>query len=223
MTMLVSLNDMKNYLGISLVDTSHDTFLTQQITVVSDSIEEYCARAFSQTTYSQTFFEDDMPCEIGNELTLFHYPLVSVTSVKERDDYASVSETDVTDFLPVKYLGMLKKLPDGTSNPWFYYGRVLEVVYVAGFSAVPTPIAQVVYSIVSDKYSKKVSGVDIGFGSDVQRVSIPGVISVDYDYTLTANDRKSPMGMLLGNYLNVLDCYRSERALVGQVSVVYVD
>ncbi len=222
MTMLVSLNDMKNYLGIPLPTTTYDTFLTQNITLVSDAIEEYCGRSFTQQTYVQTIFKNDLPCEIGRELYLFHYPLISINTVKERDSYASVVEYGVTDFLSVKYLGMLKKLPDCTSNPWFYYGPVLEVEYVAGFATVPTPLAQVVYSIVGDKYNKHISGINTDFGSDVQRVSIPGVVSIDYDYSLQANDRKSPLGMILGNYLNVCDAYRSERSLVGEVKTIYV-
>lgn len=223
MTMLVSLNSMKNYLGIPLVNTTHDTFLTDNITLVSDAIEEYCNRSFTQQTYVQTFFKNDMPCEVGKELRLFHYPVISITSVKERDTYASTVEYSVTDFLSVKYLGMLKKLPDCTSQPWFYYGRVLEVEYVAGFSSIPVPLTQVVYAIVGDKYSKHTSGVDTNFGSDVQRVSIPGVVSIDYDYSLQANDRKSPLGMILGNYLNVCDAYRSDRSIIGEVRAVYVD
>jgi len=98
----------------------------------------------------------------------------------------------------------------------------LEVEYTAGYSDIPSVIEDVVFNVVEQRYNKKASGVALSFGNDVQRVSIPGVMSVDFDYTLQANERQSKYGMILGNYGNVLDPWRSERALIGEIKDNYV-
>jgi hypothetical protein len=77
-------------------------------------------------------------------------------------------------------------------------------------------------SIIEERYNKKKSGISLNFGSDVQRVSIAGTISVDFDYSLQSNERVSAYGTILGNYINVLDQYRSERVLTGSGMITYV-
>ncbi len=47
-------------------------------------------------------------------------------------------------------------------------------------------------------------------------------MSIDFDYTLQANERKTGFGMILGNYVNILDQYRSERPLIGAIKENYV-
>lgn len=69
--MLDTLSNVKNRLGITTSD--YDTFLTQQITLVSDVIEAYCRRKFLTDSYTQTFYSDEsIPSSAFN---LFHYPL----------------------------------------------------------------------------------------------------------------------------------------------------
>jgi hypothetical protein len=207
--MLVTLNDMKNYLNIPLTDTSQDVFLTQQLQYISDVIEQYCGRKFLQATYTQTFYFDDF-LVYPKELELFMFPLVSVTTIEEDgepiDDYRS-------------------QLPSATlirPKGWFQTGEELIVEYVAGYTAAPIPVRQVVFDLVQERYNKQNSGVPLNFGSDVQRVSIPGTISIDFDYTLTSNERQNGFGSVLGKNMNILDFYRSERAIIGNGRLVYV-
>ena len=70
---------------------------------------------------------------------------------------------------------------------------------------------------VVDERNNKINNIAPNFGSNVQRLSIPGTMSIDFDYTLQANERSSSFGMFLGNYINVVDYYRSERVAIGQV------
>jgi len=205
--MLVTLDDMKNYLGIPLVDTTYDAFLTEQITVISDSIENYCGRKFALGSYTQTFYYDDFRT-IKKELYLFHYPVTSVTSIEENDE----ALVPVEDYRVANTSGKIVK-PRG----FFSYAGNVEVIYEAGYATIPSIIQHVVKSLVSEKYNKKVAGVDLGFGPDVQQISIPGTINVSFDYTLQSNERKNAFGMILGNYLNVLDSFRSERSLLGTI------
>lgn len=202
---LVSLNDMKTYLNVS--GTDYDTFLQTQIDIVSEAIENYCRRKFAQATYTQTFYSNDYP--LSSVMELLIYPVISITSVIQ-DDVA------ITDYRLQKDIGRLIS-PTG----WFV-GEETVVIYSAGFATIPETIKSVVYSVVEERYNKKVSGVGLNFGSDVQRVSIPGTISIDFDYSLSNNERSTPFGLILGNHLNVLDFYRSDRAVLGQGTVTYV-
>lgn len=207
--MLDTLSNVKSRLGIS--GTGHDDFLTAQITLMSDAIEGYCRRKFLSATYDQTFYRGDQP--VGSIMELFHFPLISVTSITEDGVVL-----DSSNYRLHKPTGRIVR-PSGS----FFWPLTTVVRYVAGYSACPTPVLSVLDSLVQERYNKKTSGVDLNFGSDVQRISIPGAISIDFDYTLNNNERKSAFGVLLGSNMNVLDPYRSERAVLGEGKLTYVE
>lgn len=216
--MLVSLSDMKTYLGETTTD--YDDFLTQQITVISDSIEAYCMRKFNSTSYVQTFYKEDIIQRgyVIDELTCYQFPIISVASVVEKYDDGADTGVAVTDYrFHAGTAKIIKKKYTGT----FFCRDLVEVTYTAGYAEVPAPITQAVYSLVQQNYNKKKNGIDINFGSDVQSVAIPGVINIQYDYTLQNNEKSSTMGMILGSWTNVLDIYRSERAVVGDIRLAY--
>lgn len=223
MALLVTLSDMKSRLGIT--GTTYDDFLTEQITMVSEAIENYCGRVFTSTTYTQTYYGDDYRNDNDAEkLITFHYPVTAVTSIKEirKDSDGNDSETTTLttdEFRHHPDSGIFKKTySSGQPRFWFTeYGYVsrVEIVYTAGYVTIPFTIQEVVYALVTERYNKHVNNLNINFGNDVQRISIPGVMSVDFDYTLQANERKNAFGMILGNYANVLDMYRSERVISG--------
>ena len=211
MSMLVTLADMKTKLGIS--DTSQDTFLTEQITLISDTIEAFCRRKFGQANYTQTWYEQDMKNKT-NTLITYMFPIISVTSV---------TIDDTTVLAPTDY--RLHK-PTGTFTPTdscLTWADKLVMVYSAGYATIPSIIQEVVYSLVTERYNKKTAGIDLNFGSDIQRISIPGTMSIDFDYSLQNNERKTTFGVILGNYLNVLDYWRSERAIIGSGELKYVE
>ncbi len=207
--MLASLADVKTYLGISTDDD--DTFLTQQITLVSDVIEAYCRRKILEADYSQTFYRGDYnPSKL---VELYYFPVSAVTSI-EVDEVALDPET----YRLHKPTGRIT-----STEGSFFIGEETIVLYTAGYAELPTPIMSVLSSIVGERYNKKKSGVDLNFGTDVQRISIPGAISIDFDYTLANNERKSTYGTILGNYVNILDDYRSERSVIGSGKLEYVE
>lgn len=208
--MLSTLAEVKARLNIS--GTTDDTFLTAQITLISDTIEAYCRRVFNETDYIQTFYQDDYaPTAL---MELFHWPLTDVASIEEDDE---VLDTD--NYRIHKPSGRITRM-DSSS---FFRAEETVVTYSAGYAAVPSIILSVLDSIVQERYNKKISGVNLNFGSDVQRISIPGAISIDFDYSLNNNDRKNDFGVILGNNLNLLDQYRSERAVLGNSKLVYVE
>lgn len=207
--MLVTLADMKTYLNIDVADTSNDAFLTTQIEIVSEAVEGYCRRKFEKRTYTQTFYSDDYPRSSTIQLAV--YPVSSILSV-----------TDGTlDTLRLNKPSGILKRKDG-----YFFGVDETVIeYVAGYeyADIPKLIKSVVYGVVEERYSKKSSGIGLNFGTDVQRVSLPGTISVDFDYTLSNNDRTTTFGGIIGNYLNVLDSFRSERAIYGAGALTYLE
>lgn len=207
--MLDTLSNVKTRLGIT--GTTYDTFLTEQITLASDVIEAYCRRKFLADDYEQTYYRGDyQPCGL---LELFHYPLNTVASVEEDGEVL-----DPTEYRIHKPTGRLLR-PDGA----FFISEETVVTFNAGYSATPSIVLSVLDSIVQERYNKKVSGIDLNFGSDVQRISIPGAISIDFDYSLSNNDRKSAFGSILGNNANLLDQFRSERAVLGEGKLIYVE
>lgn len=215
---LVTLEAMKTYLGVS--GTDFDAFLTEQIALFSSAIENYCCRKFTQTSYTQTFYKSDFVREDDSHaLPMFHYPIISVASVKEVCG-ENESPLIASDYRINGQLGFIYRFISGMKSRWFLrlgYDATVVVAYSAGYATIPPEIQAVVKSLVEERYNKKKSGIELNFGSDVQRVSIPGVISIDFDYTLQSNERATKFGTLLGNYVNVLDYFRTERALIGSI------
>lgn len=196
-------------------DSTYDVFLTEQVTLISEAIEGYCGRIFAEDTYVQTFYQDELERQavLPSELYLYHYPVVSVEAV-------TLGTPPTEDFTEYRVVGKSGKIV----NPcgWYDNGDI-EVEYTAGYDVIPTMIKHVVYNLVEERYNKKIAGVNLNFGSNVQRVSIPGTISLDFDYTLQANERVNAFGMYLGDYMNVLDSFRSERTLIGDIRNKYVE
>lgn len=209
---LDTLSNVKTRLGIT--GTTYDTFLQNQIDLVSEVIEAYCRRKFTQATWKQNIYrEDSHPTK---RFVLFHFPVQSITTLKEDGTTVSASEYRLN-----KPSGTIT----GVDGRTFLCAKDTEITYVAGYASgeIPKPILDVLDGIVQERYNKKSSGVSLDFGSDVQRISIPGAISIDFDYSLSNNERTSAYGNILGNRANVLDDYRSERAVVGSGKLEYVE
>ena len=214
---IVTLQEVKDYIGIS--DNTYDTFLTDYIDLVQTAMENYCNRKFDETTYTQTYYEEDIEFKRKPELYTFHYPLVSISSITED---TTVLTTD--EYRAKLNNGKITRVCDHRKLNWFRGCPLVTMVYTAGYTDLNAPrdLKQVIYSLVEEAYNKKSSGVPINFGQDVQRVSVAGVMSIDFDYTLNSNERSSAFGMILGSWGNVLDYYRSERALTGEIFENYV-
>ena len=208
--MLDTVNNVKGRLGITTSD--NDAFIENQIKTISDTIEAYLRRKILSADYIETFYrEDHRP---SNSLRMFFYAVTEIESIEEDGELVDEDEYRIH-----KPTGTVLKNNRGIFN----CGNDIVVKYTAGFETCPTPILRVLDSLVNQAYTKKVSGVGLDFGSDVQRLSIPGAMSIDFDYSLKNNEQSTAFGMILGDYLNVLDYYRSERAIVGSNTLEYVE
>lgn len=208
--MLDTLANVKTRLGIT--GSAYDTFLTEKITLVSDVIEAYCRRKFLTADYIQTFYRDEN--QKNKKIELYHFPVTAVASIEEDGE---VLDTDY--YRLHSPTGWVR----GVDGKYFFCAEETVVEYTAGYATCPTPVLFVLDNIVGEYYNKKVAGVELNFGSDVQRISIPGAISIDFDYSLSNNERKAAYGTILGNNANILDDWRSERAVVGSDKLEYVE
>lgn len=207
--MLDTLANVKTRLGITTSDD--DTFLQTQIDLVSDAIEAYCRRVFLAGNWVQTFYRGDyIPSRL---VELFYFPLISIASIIE--DGVTLDSSQYRIHKPTSRII--------SPHHGFFYAQETVITFNAGYDTTPKPVLSVLDSIVNERYTKKKSGVDLNFGNDVQRISIPGSISIDFDYTLTTDDRTDPFGIILGNNLNILDFYRSERSIVGDSKMRYIE
>ena len=223
---LVTLADMKTYLGE--VTTTYDVFLQAQLDLYSSAVEGYCGRVFTSTSYTQTYYKDDLPQEL-RKLSLYHYPVTAIASISQITSFegadTATTVLDAYDYRPNLNGGTILKLSSGVIIHWatdMGYDERIDVAYTAGYTTIPLEIDAVVKQLVETDYNKKISGVPLNLGPDVQSIAIAGVINIAYDYSLQANERKNKFGMLIGNYANVLDSFRSERALLGEVRENYV-
>jgi len=208
--MLVTLAETKTYLNIVSLNTDHDAFLNDQITILTDVIQAYCRREFLSASYVQTYYSTDY--DRGQMISTFHFPLVSVASISE--DGIVLDPAAYRIHYPT---GQIVR-PFGC----FYWAEETVVTYTAGFATTPSPVKSVILNLIQERYNKRNSGVDLNFGSDVQRISIPGSISIDFDFSLSNNERKSAFGTIIGSQANVLDYYRSERAITGSGKLAYL-
>ncbi|GEM_PF-3424573 len=207
--MLIAVSDIKNYLGIPQVDTTWDSFLAYQSELTSNAVEMYCGRSFYHKEYIQTFNVADYSNTAFDNLLLYHFPITSLTSVKLDGSLTS-------DYRLNKGNGLLLSIYRNFSC------QVLEVRYFAGYQVLPKVLEFVILSIIEQNYNKKKSGVSVGFGNDVQSISISGVMKIDFDYSLESNQRKNAFGVIVGSFANILDSFRSERVLSGSDKIVEV-
>lgn len=207
--MLVSLDDIQTYLGLTDSELNeYEDFLVQQEKFLSSTVQNYCGRLFSTpANWKQTFYLSDFDnTNRVKEIFLYHYPVNSITEIKEGDE-------TITDYR-MQSDGRIVRT-DGYENRkyWFLDDNKLEVTYNAGYAATPDEVALVILNLIEERYNKKKAGINVNFGNNVQSVAIPGVMNIQFDYTLQSNERSVRFGMILGDWVNVLDHFRTERVL----------
>lgn len=231
---LITLAELKVALGNPTTDATQDAFLQGEIDLYSEIIESYCARKFIQSTYTQQFYRDDFPQDSVGFIRLYHWPVTIISSIQliTRSESGDTTET-LTANSDYRFhnTGKIKRLCNYIPRTWdgdfgssWYASTEIQIDYTAGFlvADVPLPIKNTMYAIIDERWRKYLQGQELNFGKNVQRMSVPGVISIDYDYTLTQNERERKFGMFLGDYANALDFYRSDRALIGNITEPYV-
>ena len=206
-----------SFLG-NVLNATNDEFLLDQMAIVQQAMENYCGRVFEAQSYIQTFYRDEELQDHSSQLPLYHYPLLTAPVVTD-----ITNNSPITAFRAHPPTATLIKVEESVRTSWFCGTNEIQVEYSAGLGTIPADLKSVMKALVEERWNKYSSGIALNFGNDVQRISVPGVMSIDFDYTLQTNERKNSFGMILGNYANVLDFYRSERRLVGTIRKAYVE
>jgi uncharacterized phiE125 gp8 family phage protein len=126
---LITLNQAKDYLSISLADTSQDSWVETLINSASDRIERHCLRSFKSAS-RQTVFDGNG----NNEVVLPHWPVTAIADVRVDSErvFGTDTKLETVDFGIVD--SMVLRLhatlfPSGSQN--------VQVNYTAGYTAVP--------------------------------------------------------------------------------------
>lgn len=148
---LVTLNDTKDYLGVSV--NTDDDLIKRLINSATKMIENYCDRRFLSTAYSNERYSGDG----GHYLFLRNYPATSLTSIEYMTgDYNSPNwEAYDSEFYSIVTTD--EKNGGVIYNDIPFYGgeNNLRVNYTAGYTTIPEDIQQACLDLVSWFYKKR--------------------------------------------------------------------
>jgi hypothetical protein len=132
-TDLLTLDEAKLLLGLSLTDTSHDAQLTMQITIFSETIATLCNRVFAKETLTETWRE-----VYNGRLFLSHWPVKTI-------DIQTVTSAGIPcDWALEERTGKLSHISPGDpiTTPW---DPPAVVTYTGGYdlpTEAPMPLKQ---------------------------------------------------------------------------------
>lgn len=143
MTDLTTVTSLKAYLGITTLDD--DSLLASMITAYSTEVISWLNRDIALTTYTEQLSGDG-----GRVLMLGNYPIQSITSL--------TIDGIVIPARPA--YGQNGYLFDGDSVVLFGYVFTrdflnVQITYSAGFTNIPTDLAQAVNEIVALRYRER--------------------------------------------------------------------
>jgi hypothetical protein len=128
-----------------------DTFLTNAIARVSDFIRRHTGRALTQTTLTELHDGKGSPFIVTRDL-----PIISVTTLHESTDHVFDATTLIAaaDYVVDKAAGRIFRKG---GLPFTRWPMTVQVVYVAGYTAIPLDIEQIAIDAVSWKYLHRTS------------------------------------------------------------------
>ena len=152
---IVTLSDMKDYLGIT--STSYDTLLNSLIEGFSDLAREYCGRTFDYDTYNETL---DIDYDFMDRIILAEYPVDTVVAVTDYDTLVSSDYYYVdSDIGVIKLKESYRTTNYYTrtySTPFFTRGLArIKVCYTAGYTPYPQGLQLAVKILVAEEYNAR--------------------------------------------------------------------
>ena len=148
---LITTAELKEYLAIA--GTGQDTALGGVITRETAAIETYLDRDLvtrgAITEYHLGAFSHAEGVELGHDIYLRQWPIITVTSVHEGSrTYDATTLLAVTDYVANLAGGRLTRVAGATGDPevWTSAYRGIRVVYTAGYattSVVPSAIKDI--------------------------------------------------------------------------------
>ena len=189
---LVTLENVKERLGIAPSDLTSDKFLQSQIDYYSAVIETYCERSFERATVTETWEKLKDTGQVFTETVFWvrHYPIITINSV-------SVNDALVTEYQQVQ--------SDRIFYSYFRGADKIEINFDGGYDPIPAEVSMVCEELVASKQGKQTAGMDPT--QIVRSESVPEVGTVNYIASIYQNG----MHPILGIYEEILDPYRTER------------
>ncbi|OYV49373.1 MAG: hypothetical protein B7Z78_13805 [Rhodospirillales bacterium 20-60-12] len=147
MTLLTTLADVSLYIGAT--DTSEDQVITALIANASAFIESFCNRTFAITAYTETRNGNNRP-----RMMLNNSPITAISSLAI-DAVTIPLSTGPTVPGYTFDLNSIYLRPGGSYNTFRRDVQNVQVSYSAGFSSVPSDVAQACIELVAFKRAKR--------------------------------------------------------------------
>lgn len=142
---LVSLDDMKSFLGINT--TTNDAVLLSILRSSTDFVTRYTGKTFTYDRYEETYY----PEETWDRLQLKNFPVKSITSVVVDGVTLDAFTAGYPNYV-LEEEGFVRRL-DGMKFPCGYYPIV--VTYNAGYRSVPEDILYVVKKMTAQDFNSR--------------------------------------------------------------------
>lgn len=126
---IVTLNDMKSFLGIPSTQTGKDTLLENLLDSYNDMIEDYLGVTCINSSYTEVYDGDG-----ADTLFVKHYPIVSVTSLSIDGDI--ISSSDYKIYSKEGYI----RYTEGVFTKDF---KNVSIIYTAGYGASANDVSNV--------------------------------------------------------------------------------
>lgn len=143
--MLIEIGQVKKFLGIS--GSSDDAALNDLIANFSAFVETMANRKFNSDTFTEYFNGGEQ------DIFLANLPVVSITTVKYNagtqaaPSWQTVPAGDYTTYYDIAMIRHASAFPSGSRN--------IEVIYVGGFTNVPSDIALLAKLLVARAYEQR--------------------------------------------------------------------
>jgi uncharacterized phiE125 gp8 family phage protein len=149
----ISLSEAKDHLRI--VDTADDAEVLRKLCESRQVAEHECGRQFVTATWKMTL--DEFPTESRGEVRLYRPPLMSVTSVKYYDVQGVLRTVSSGDYFVATESEPGRIVPKSGRWPSTQDGRpsAVEIVYVAGYSAVPDDLKAAIKLILARAWERR--------------------------------------------------------------------
>lgn len=171
---LTTVADVKELLGIDAGDSSKNNLIIRKINQATEMIEKYTGRRFALTTYT----DEEYDATHTDQLILKQRPITALSALGIRDSDMNESDWETVDTENYFYdanAGVVEGVFSLTGS-WNRY----RVTYTAGYSTIPSDIAEAAATLAAYLVQNPVSGSGIKSKSEGQR-------SVTYFDTSTNN------------------------------------
>jgi hypothetical protein len=146
---LITLDDFKEAEGLN--DLDNDSRLQAIISSVSQLVKTYCANSF--VDYYDTDYSEEFTIDWDTyALQLTESPVVSITEVKERDNYGSdyVTLTEgANEFYVDLATDTIYRTTDSGWTNWPQGPGAVKVSYKAGYTAIPYDLKLAVIDLIN--------------------------------------------------------------------------